>query len=34
MGARVCEFCFEFFATSSEIVAHYKKQHDDEEKGI
>jgi hypothetical protein len=27
MSTRVCEYCFDYFATSSEIVAHYKAQH-------
>ena len=31
MSTRVCEYCFDYFATSSEIVAHYKKAHDEEE---
>lgn len=30
MSTRVCEYCFEYFATSSDIVAHYKKAHDEE----
>jgi hypothetical protein len=31
MSTRVCEYCLDFFATSSEIVAHYKAQHKEEE---
>jgi hypothetical protein len=31
MSTRVCEYCFEPFATSSEIVAHYKKAHREDE---
>lgn len=31
MSTRVCEFCFEYFATSSEIVAHYQAQHADDD---
>jgi len=31
MATRVCEYCFDHFATSSEIVAHYKAQHNEEE---
>ena len=27
MTTRVCEYCFEYFATSSEILAHYRKAH-------
>jgi hypothetical protein len=27
MTTRVCEICFDYFATSSDIVAHYKAQH-------
>jgi hypothetical protein len=27
MSTRVCEICFNHFATSSEIVAHYAAQH-------
>lgn len=30
MSTRVCEICFDYFDTSSEIVAHYKI-HDEEE---
>jgi hypothetical protein len=29
--ARVCEYCFDYFATSSDIVAHYKTAHKEEE---
>jgi hypothetical protein len=27
MTTRVCEYCYGYFATSSEIVAHYRKEH-------
>ena len=30
MTTRVCEYCFEPFATSSEILAHYQKAHESE----
>lgn len=30
MSTRICEICFDYFATSSEIVTHYKKAHDEE----
>lgn len=29
MTTRVCEYCFEYFATSSEILAHYRKEHEE-----
>ena len=32
MSTRVCEYCFNYFATSSEIVAHYRKEHVEHEK--
>ena len=32
MTTRVCEYCFNYFATSSEIVAHYRKEHVEHEK--
>jgi len=31
MSTRVCEYCFDYFATSSEIVAHYQTAHKEEE---
>jgi hypothetical protein len=31
MGARVCEYCFDYFNSSSEIVAHYKSIHNEGE---
>jgi hypothetical protein len=31
MSTRVCEYCFDYFATSNEIVAHYKAQHKEDE---
>ena len=31
MTTRICEYCFKPFATSSEIVAHYQKTHEEEE---
>ena len=31
MSTRVCEYCFDHFATSSEIVVHYKAAHEEEE---
>jgi hypothetical protein len=31
MSTRVCEYCFDYFATSSDIVAHYKTAHKEEE---
>ena len=31
MSTRVCEYCYEYFSTSSDIVAHYKKDHKEEE---
>lgn len=31
MSTRICEYCFDEFATSSEIVAHYTKDHAEEE---
>jgi hypothetical protein len=31
MTTRVCEYCLAYFATSSEIVNHYQKAHNDEE---
>jgi len=27
MSTRVCEYCFDYFATSSDIVAHYQTAH-------
>lgn len=30
MSTRVCEYCFEYFATSSQIVAHYKTHEEKE----
>lgn len=31
MSARVCEYCYEQFNSSSDIVAHYAKDHKEEE---
>lgn len=31
MATRVCEYCYEYFATSSEIIAHYRKVHGEDE---
>jgi hypothetical protein len=31
MSARVCEYCYGYFNSSSEIVAHYSKDHKVEE---
>lgn len=31
MTARVCEYCLDYFNTSSEIVAHYQNSHKEEE---
>ena len=31
MSTRVCEYCFHYFATSSDIVAHYQTAHKEEE---
>lgn len=31
MSTRVCEYCFKYFATSFEIVTHYKEEHKEEE---
>ena len=28
MSTRVCEYCLDYFATSSEIVAHYQATHE------
>ncbi len=27
MSTRVCEYCFDYFATSNDIVAHYQIAH-------
>ena len=32
MSTRVCEYCFDYFATSSEILDHYRKEHVEHEK--
>ena len=31
MTARVCEYCFNYFATSSDLIAHYQADHREEE---
>ena len=33
MGTRVCDVCFEYFATLSEALAHSVK-HEEEEEGV
>jgi hypothetical protein len=30
MATRVCEFCLDYFATSSELLTHYRKEHKDD----
>lgn len=27
MSTRVCEFCFNYYATSSDLIAHYQVDH-------
>jgi hypothetical protein len=35
VSTRICEYCYGFFATSSEIVAHYQAEHrEDEEEEV
>ena len=34
MSTRVCEYCFDFFATYSEIVAHYQAEHREDEEEV
>ena len=31
MTTRVCEFCFNYFATSSDLIAHYQADHREQE---
>lgn len=31
MATRICEYCYEYQATSSEMVAHYKSIHNESE---
>jgi len=31
MGIRVCEYCLGDFLSSSELVAHYQREHKEEE---
>ena len=31
MSARVCEYCYQYFNSSSEIVSHYQAIHKEEE---
>jgi hypothetical protein len=30
MATRICELCYSFFATSSELIAHYQVDHKDD----
>jgi hypothetical protein len=31
MGTRICEFCFNYYATSSDLIAHYQADHKEED---
>ena len=31
MSARICEYCYDYFNSSSDIVAHYQLAHKEEE---
>ena len=31
MSSRVCEYCYEYFNSSNEIVTHYQTAHKEEE---
>ena len=33
MGTRICEFCYQYLASSGDIVAHYKSHNEEEEEG-
>ena len=34
MTTRTCEYCYDLFATSSEIIRHYQTSHYEEEDSI